>query len=282
MKTFEDMYATTNANVRFEVVESVGSDLAVPMLTFFRKAQLRHVYDELVTPVLSQGSGLVVTAVVDRPWPPWGIDAAEVVGAVVVHPIGRTEASINPIIVGDENATNVGLSAALLRATLKHLVSRDIDSISYLVHEDGVLIPRLLASLKFAASDEYYLTRNAKYRLYRGRLADLLETLGLDAVLAPDLLAGRLEEPFYFRNALYALATQTAARGHWQDNVAGAELISNRGTPLGDSPPGGIGGTSGPKDPVREFEIEEVEIVERPLIDNPAEREEKRDLITRR
>ncbi len=270
MTTISGMHATINANVRFETIEELGTDLAIPLTSFFRRAGLGHVYDEFAVPALARSTGIVVAALVERPWPPWGIDAIEVVGAVIVHPIGTTEASITPVFVSEESATNVGLSAALLQATLKRLVARGIESISYVVHEESSLIPRVLTSLQFRATGEYYLTRAAKYRLYRGRLADLASGLGLDIFLAPDLLAHRIDDAFFARNALFALATQTASRAHWLETTTQPEMLSNRGIPVSDLPPGGIGGTSGPKDPFREIEIEEVEI------DIPVEREIER------
>jgi hypothetical protein len=246
--------------IRFDTIEELGTDLAVPLTSFLRRAGVGHVYDEFVVPALTRSTGIVVAALVERPWPPWGIDAAEVVGAVIVHPIGKTEASITSVFVSEENATNVGLSAALLQATLKRLAARGIETISYVVHDEGSLIPRVLTPLHFRATGEYYLTRTAKYQLYRGRVADLMSGLGFDAVLAPDLLAHRIDDTLFARNALFALATQTASRAHWLETAAQPEMLSNRGIPVSDLPPGGIGGTSGPKEPFREIEIEEVEI----------------------
>jgi ribosomal protein S18 acetylase RimI-like enzyme len=275
------MHATINANVRFDTIDQAGTELGVPLQTFFRRSGIGHVYDEFVVPALARSTGLVIVALVERPWPPWGIDAAEVVGAVVVHPLGTVEASITSVLLSDENATNVGLAAALMQATLKRLAARGVESISYVVHDEAALVPRVLASLKFRASDEYYLTRAAKYRLYRGRLDDLAAALGFDVHLAPDLLAGRIDETLFARNALFALATQTASRSHWAESGAQPEMISNRGIPLSDSPPGGIGGTAGPSDPLRErVEIEEEEIEEAP-IEREIEREEE-GALTRR
>jgi len=55
-------HATINANVRFDAIEGLGSDLAVPLASFLRRAGAGHIYDEFVVPALTRSTGIVVAA----------------------------------------------------------------------------------------------------------------------------------------------------------------------------------------------------------------------------
>jgi hypothetical protein len=266
-----------NDAVRFEIIEELAGPLEISLRTFFRQIGLSHVFSELIVPAIAAGNAFVNVALTERPWPPWGIGAQRVVAALLVHPIGDDDASLSNVFVTDDELTNIGLAAALFESTLQQLLRRGKMDVTYVVSERSVLADRVLTAGGFVRSDELFLTESLRYHVYLGEIRRVLERLGLADVYASDILAERLEDSVFDRNALFHATTQLAFRAYWNERSRTSEMIANTGIAVSASPPGGIGGTAGPKERDRELEIEEIQI-EREVPaerERPAEREEK-------
>jgi hypothetical protein len=257
-----------NESVRFETVELLDDRLEVSLRTFFRQIRLPHVFSELIAPALRAGNAFVNVGLVERPWPPWGIGAQRVVAALLVHPLGTDDASLSNVFVADDQLTNVGLTTALFESTLQLLLKRGKSDVSYVVSERSILADRVLTAAGFARSDELFLTENLRYHIYLGEIRRVLERLGLAGRFQSDILTERLEDSVFERNALFHATTQLATRAYWNESSAFGEMIANTGIGVSASPPGGIGGTSGPE---REREREEI-YIEREI--EPAEHKE--------
>lgn len=240
------MHSQKNDAVRFENFDSLNEYNQVCLTTFFRKIELPHVFEEIIAPSLKTGNAMVCVAIIDRPWPPWGIGSQQVVALSHVHPVGETDAGLSHIFVLDESLTNIGLQSALFKETLQRLIGAGKTEISYLVIENSVYANRVLFALGFRRTDSLFLTEYARYYVYRADVNEVLQRLGLDKILTSDLLAHNIEDSIFDRNALFQSMLQLATKPYWFESSIVAEIIANLGIGISALPPGGIGGTPGP------------------------------------
>jgi hypothetical protein len=234
-----------NESLRFEVVEQVDAALEGSLRAFFRHIGSSHVFSEWIVPALRSGHGVVNVALGERPSSPRGIGAKPVAAALLVYPIGPDDASLTNVFVPDDQLTNVGLTTALFENTLQVLRARGKSAVSYVVSERSMLADRILTSAGFARGDDSFLTESLRYYVYRGEIGRVLGRLGLAEVFQSDILAERLEDGVFERNALFQATTQLASRAYWNESSPFAELIANTGLAEGPATPAGVGETSG-------------------------------------
>ena len=248
MQAQPNLYSLRNEAVRFHIWTEIDPEDKPSLTTFFRRADLPHVWNELIAPTFPQEQALLVAATDDLPLPPWGVGAQKIVALCYVHPIGETDASLTNVLTLDEDATNIGLMTALFRETLLQLQNRDKTEVSFVVVENSVLAHRVLSANGFTRTPVVFLTEHARYYLYQGRIADVLAKLGLAEIYAHDLLAHNVEDSLFERNALFQAMLQLSMRPFWADRTPIPEVIANTGMATTSLPPGGVGGTPGPTD----------------------------------
>jgi len=78
-------YAARNAATRIEIFDELSPLAEAALRSFFRRIGSPHVMDEIVLPLLSEGDSQIFAAVRDRPWPPWGLGARNVVAMMQTH-----------------------------------------------------------------------------------------------------------------------------------------------------------------------------------------------------
>jgi hypothetical protein len=240
------IYCERNEAIRFEMVDKLDDGVEGSLRVFLRRVGLPHLFDELFLPTMRDGAALLGLAIRDRPWPPWGIGGQIIHALLHVNPIAEGSASLSDVFVTHENAANVGLMTALYKETLEQLVRRGVSRVNYLVAEGAAFAPRMLSAVGFKQVEGQFLTEQARYLLHQAEAKEVLERLGLAKAYTPDLLAHRIDDGAYERNALFHLMTQVAMRPYWHDLVAIPEMVVNLGLLLRASLPGGTGGTKGP------------------------------------
>lgn len=208
------LYDSQNDIVRIDHVEEADDHLDAAMMLFFRRLGIPHVYPERVAPALKSDGCSVFIAVRDREWPPWGLGSRTIAALCQIHPVGTGSYGLSPLFVRDEDATNLGLMAALYSEVLDHVAREDGAEVSYLVLEGSVLADRLLRSHGFDASDDLVVADGRRYQFYRAPAEKLRSRVGLDTTSVPELLAHELDDDALARNALYfgglQLVTQPA------------------------------------------------------------------------
>jgi hypothetical protein len=240
-KAVADCYLERNEGIRIDVVQKLEARTAPPLRAFFRRLGAAHVYEELIVPTLEKDKGLLVAAVRDRPWPPWGIDALRVHALVHVHPIGDAGASLSGILVSDDDGLNLGLAAAVYKETLEWLARRKVKDVSYLVREGSYYADKVLAATGIDKTEDLFLTEQARYNVYRGATADHLKRLELDGVSTPDLLSHKLGDRVLDRFAGLWAVVDRGSRPYWRDWGGGVPgIIPNTGGGLDASQPGGV------------------------------------------
>ena len=209
-----------NDVVRIDRVDEMDSHLAVATKSFFRLLGIPHLYSERIAPTLEGGDSQVFLAARDRPWPPWGLGARSIGALCQVHPVGKSTYALSPVYTADEDATNIGLIAAVYKETLEELSRTAGAEVSYLVVEGSRFADRLLRSVGFQPSDDLQVTEQAKYRFYRVDAGKLAAALGLDKVSVPELLAHKLDDATLDRLSSYFAGLHLATgQGRFTDRV---------------------------------------------------------------
>jgi hypothetical protein len=209
-----------NDVVRIDRVEEMDSHLAVATMRFFRRLGIPHLYSERIAPTLEGGDSQVFLAARDRPWPPWGLGARSIGALCQVHPVSKSTYALSPVYTAEEDATNVGLIAAVYKETLEELSRTGGAEVSYLVVEGSRFADRLLRGVGFQPSEDLQVTDQAKYRLYRVEAGKLAAALGLDKVSVPELLAHKLDDATLDRLSSYFSGLHLATgQGRFTDRV---------------------------------------------------------------
>ena len=235
-----DEYKERNETIRIDCFESLDEKLQVPLMTFFRRLSIPHVYWETIVPTLQEGNAMICAAVRDRPWPPWGLGAQKVHALLLVYPIGERTASLNNIFVADDDLTNIGLQSAVYKEALQHLIRKKKTEVNYVVLEGSIMPDRILASNGFKKTDDLFLTEEARYNLYTASSKDVLKKLGLADVSSPDLLSHEVDDKVFQRNALFHGMTQMAGMPFWLGRIRRPGLIFNGGGLFDANPPAGV------------------------------------------
>ena len=229
-----------NDVVRIDRVDEMDSHLAVATMSFFRRLGIPHLYSERIAPTLEGGDSQVFLAARDRPWPPWGLGARSIGALCQVHPVGKSTYALSPVYTAEEDATNVGLVAAVYKEALEELSRTAGAEVSYLVVEGSRFADRLLRSVGFQPSDDLQVTDQAKYRFYRADAGKLAAALGLDKVSVPELLAHKLDDATMDRLSSYFSGLHLATgQGRFTDRVV-YEILWIDGGLFDASLPGGV------------------------------------------
>lgn len=243
----ENRHSDANAAVRIDVHQVLDPVEAVAFRKFLRELGASHLFDERLVPALSDGEARLFAAVIDRPWPPWGIGARTVQAMCLVHPVGEAAYGIGPVYVLPTQATNVGLLTALYKEALDDIARVDGAQVHYLVAEGSVLLDRVLRSAGFEPGVDQLLGHESRHRVYAVEAAALSRHLGLDELSVPELLAHEIAGEVYDRNATFHCALQVATRAELLDRVG--EIVYIDGGRFNASKPGGVDETSGTPGP---------------------------------
>jgi hypothetical protein len=235
-----DAYFQKNETMRIEVFKDLSQHMRAPVMAFFRRVGLPHVYWELIVPALEEGSGLVCAAVRDRPWPPWGIGAHEIHALTLIYPITAEGAGLSNVFLLDEDLGNVGLAAAVYKEALGHLLRHQVPEVSYIVMEGSVLASRTLGSMAFKETVELFLTPKTRYHVYSADTKAHYCHLGFETIATPDLLANRFDAQSFQRVSQWLAATTLGTAPFWADKQVKPEIIPNTGGGLRASQPGGV------------------------------------------
>ena len=224
----------------------------VPVRAFLRRSGLGHVYDELLRPTMEEGSTLVALAQRQRPWPPWGVGARTVSAMAIATPVAERTAGLGGVIAADEEATEVGLLAAVYQALLDGLSERGVERVHYVVREGGRFGERLMGAAGFERSSNLILTEEARYWLHDAEIPSHRRALGIEGRDGDELITGDgLDAEAFERTALFLLGVSRALDPWWRESVRAAEVIANtgpgqvaEGLPPGGPPKPGQEGTA--------------------------------------
>jgi len=234
-------FGARNSATRIEIFDELSELSKAALRAFFRRMGAPHLMDEVVLPLLDEGDSQIFAAVRDRPWPPWGLGARNVVAVLQTHLVADGCWGLSPVYVADEDLTNVGLAAALYKEALESLAVDPNAEVHYLVADGSLVANRALRRTGFERTDDVFLTEAARYFTYRILARDLLGRLGLDRVDTADVLAEALDDEVHERNAAFHSTIYLASRAEWVvDRVDVASEIARLVRGGHYSKPGGV------------------------------------------
>jgi Rps23 Pro-64 3,4-dihydroxylase Tpa1-like proline 4-hydroxylase len=226
-----------NDSTRIDLFEKLDDHTTVALRAFFRRMGAPHIFEEHIIPTLNDGQSQIFAAVRDRPWPPWGLGARHISAVCQVHSVDTDTFAISPVYVTDQDLTNIALTSAVYKEVLDYLVRTPRAEVTYLVVEGSTFADYVLVSNGFKKTNDIFLTESARYFTYRIEAEELLHQLGLDAVSTFDILARRMNDGVFERNALFQSMIYLASRSAWGSMMA--EIIPLEGGHLYMDPPGG-------------------------------------------
>lgn len=210
-----DLFRPRNCDTRIEIFDELSDLAKAALYTFFRRAGAAHLMDEVLLPLFREGDSQIFAAVRDRPWPPWGLGARNIVAVLQTHLVADGCWGLSPVYVADEDLTNVGLAAALYKEALETLSIDPNAEVHYLLADGSRSADRVLRSVGFERSEDVFLTEAARYFTYRVLARNLLRSLGLVDVDTVDVLAGVVDDEVYLRNATFHGTIYLASRSEW-------------------------------------------------------------------
>jgi hypothetical protein len=239
MAAVENAFTRKNELMRMESLEGLHPTVEAPLMAFFWRIGLPHVYWEYLVPVMRETNAFVVMAVKDRAWPPWGVGAHTIHALMVASPVSEVSAGLSHVFVLDEDIGNIGLIAATYKEMLDSLVRRSVKEINYVVLDGSVLASRILSNVGFEKTEELFLTQNRRYNLHSASPSGHLEKMGLAEAAVPDLLEGTLDDHAFSMVSQWIAAT-SASSPFWTERNGVPDVIPNTGGFLHASQPGGV------------------------------------------
>lgn len=211
-----DFFGRRNSATRIEILDELTELSSAALRSFFRRLGAPHLMDEVVLPLLSEGDSQILAAVRDRPWPPWGLGARDVVAVLQTQLVSDGCWAFSPVYVTDEDLTNVGLATSLYKEALDSIAPDPNAEVHYLVVEGSLRADRTLREIGFTrAEDDVFLTEAARYFTYRMPVPELARALGLDQSDPADLLAHVMADDTYRRNAALHEVIYLGSRADW-------------------------------------------------------------------
>ncbi|MFE6834122.1 prolyl hydroxylase family protein [Streptomyces sp. NPDC057705] len=210
-----DFFTDGNGGTRIEIFDELSETAKAALYTFFRRVGAPHLMDEVVLPLFCDGDSQVFAAVRDRPWPPWGLGARNIVAFVQTHLVGDGCWGLSPVHVADEDLTNVGLCAAVYKEALETLAVDPNAEVHYLLAEGSRLADLTLRRAGFERTEDAFLTEAARYLTYRAPAGELLQGLGLAEADTVDVLAGALDDEVFELNAAFHNTIYLGSRAEW-------------------------------------------------------------------
>ncbi len=232
-------YAQINSGIRIEQFDQCPeAEYEVALRGFLRRSGFGHLYSERIDPTLRAGDSAVFAAILDRPWPPWGLGGHTVLALCQIHKVGDKRYGVSPVFADPMHQTNIGLLAAVFKEALDQVVHAD-GEVNYLVRDGARYSSWLLRSAGFARVNEFFQTHEGRYSIYRASASALIDHLGLTGSPA-DLLAEDVNDEHLARQAAFFVGISSATGSLTR------EIVAIDGG-LDDSlPPTTTGGTHGP------------------------------------
>jgi hypothetical protein len=144
--------------------------------------------------------------------------------------VAEGAAGMAGVIAAAEEATEIGLLAAVYQALLDGLAERGVERVHYVVREGGRFGERLVGAAGFERTSNLILTEEARYWLHDAEIATHRRALGIDGRDRDELiLGGALDGEAFERTALFLLGTARALEPWWREQLRVAELIANTG-----------------------------------------------------
>lgn len=232
-----------NKSVRIDLFEELSEHALAALRSFTRRIGAPHLVDEVILPKLREGNSQLLTAVQDRPWPPWGLGARNITALCQTHLVADDSYAVSAVYVTDEDLTNIGMISAVFKEALDQLAANPRAEVCYLVGEGSTLVDHVLTKTGFTKSDDVFVTWSGRYYTYRALAGEVLKKLGLDKLSVPDLLAHDMPAAQLETNSLYHGTLYLANRAEWALDNAISEVIGLvRGSAAG-KPGGAPGGT---------------------------------------
>jgi hypothetical protein len=233
-------YDAKNDSVHIDQIQELDQHSAIAVRSFFRRLDVPHLFDERVLPTLETGESSVFLAVRDRPWPPWGLAAKNVAALCQAHAVSPTGVGLSPVYTADEDATNIGLVAAVYAEILEELTRGERTEVNYLVIDGSAYAGRVLRSFGFEPSEDLMVTDDHRYVFHRAQAGALQERLGLDRVSVPELLAHEVDDETFQRHALYFATLHLASQPTRLNERVIREIVWIDGGLFDTSLPGGV------------------------------------------
>jgi len=212
----EGFFGERNAATRIDLFDELNEAAQAALRSFFRRLGAPQLYDEVMIPLLNAGDSQVFAAVRDRPWPPWGLGARTVSAVCQAFLVAAGTYGLTPVFVTDEDASNIGLVAAVYKETVEYLaLSVANASIHYSVAEGSTLGNHVLRKVGFERTDDVILSEKGRYYIYEISAEQLRHALKLDTVETLDLLAHRVPPEVLEINTLFHSTIYLASRAEW-------------------------------------------------------------------
>jgi Rps23 Pro-64 3,4-dihydroxylase Tpa1-like proline 4-hydroxylase len=242
-KDLRSFFEPRNRAVRIDLFEELSDQAAVAIRSFSRRIGAPHLLDEIILPRLREGHSQLLAAVQDRPWPPWGLGARQIVALCQSHLINDESYALSAVYVADEDLTNIGLITAVFKEALDQIAISPRAEIAYLVGEGSVLVDHVLTKTGFRKSDDVFVTWAGRYHTYYAPATAVLAKLGIDKLSAPDLLAHDMDSDVLETNALFHGTLYLGNRAEWAIDRAVSEVLNLVRGAAGGKPGGVPGGT---------------------------------------
>ena len=222
------LYWERNEGIRLEVIDLLDEERQGEVLEFFRVLDVLHVYWEYLLPSARQGDAFAIAAVLQRPWPPWGVGAVQIHGLFCVYPLDETRAGVGCVLVRPEQLGNIGMVAALYKEALDETRRQGHKQIACLVRDHAALVDRALRKVGFSPTDDdesgFYLSEGTRYGLYVAEPEAVLGALGLEALNERRLLGFEFDDATADGMAGFYPALHASMQAWMRDPYGPAEL----------------------------------------------------------
>ena len=263
-----NLFLDKNDKIRIDILRDLSAEAEASLLVFLRRMNASHLYRERILPIAKTDDAVLFIAVVDRAWPPWGLGARAVHALCQVHRVGEASFSIGPVLVADEDLTNVGLQAAIYKEVLDYVASEPEGEVGYLLVEGSVLAHRTLTTAGFRRTADFILTEHGRYNAYRANAAQVQAALGMGELSSADFLAYQVDHTVFERVSLFHASLQLGMRAGLSSAFLRTEVTAIEGLLSGAALPGGVNSPSrGRIHPEEEIIVREEIEIERDRID---------------
>lgn len=246
-----NLYADANERLDLRVTADLLGELRPELAKFLRSLRLGHLLEEVFLPLCATSRTKAAVALEERPWPPAGIGARSIRGIAMSVVSDDGQSLLTPVMLSPQDATNVGLSAALTKLLLEDASRDGGEWVSIFVNQASKVVANELTGAGFAPRAARIVSDGAEFVAFSASPQDVLTSLELADVRLGDLLALNLEAPRLSRLTAFHLSLSAGVANHWSERTRVAEVFPGLIDWLA-LPPGGITGTPGPG--VEEFD----------------------------
>ncbi|MBS0446435.1 MAG: 2OG-Fe(II) oxygenase [Proteobacteria bacterium] len=238
-------YDDTNRSTRIDVFDELTAQTLSALRQFARRLGAPHLVDEVFLPTLAEGDCQLIAGVRDRPWPPWGLGAREIVALCMTHSIADASYAVSPVYALTQDLNNVGLLSSVYKEALEQLAAVPNAEICYLAAEHSTLADHVLRRAGMQRTPDVFVTWLERYYTYRAPVRRVLEALGLEQPSTPELLAHAGDPQALQDQATFHQTIYNGSLPEWiGTEILRSEIIGLvRGGHAGK--PGGVPGGSG-------------------------------------